>query len=203
MPARDEDAAKIKCKAPGGVGLLLVDVINPLDFPGAEALAPAALACRDPIATLRAKARAAGTPVIYVNDNYGHWSAERSQLVDEIANASTLARALVDALEPRSDDYFVIKPQFSGFYATNLPVLLPKLGVSRVVIAGFATDICVLFTAADAHMREYDLWVPADTTASENDDRRRWALQVMANSMEAQTESTDAFSLEAFIRKGG
>jgi nicotinamidase-related amidase len=68
--------------------------------------------------------------------------------------------AIVRKLAPRGNDYFVIKPQFSGFYATNLPVLLPKLGVSRLILTGIAADICVLFTAAHAHMRAYDLWVP-------------------------------------------
>lgn len=85
MPDRDEDAAKLKDATPGGVGVLLVDVINPLDFPGAEALAPAALACRPAIGKLLDEARARGAPVIYVNDNYGHWSAEKSQLVWKIA----------------------------------------------------------------------------------------------------------------------
>ncbi|WP_260929178.1 cysteine hydrolase family protein [Novosphingobium sp. 9] len=74
----------------------------------------------------------------------------------EIKNPAT------ELLQPAPADYFIIKPQFSAFYATNLPVLLPQLGASKLVLSGIATDICVLFTAADAHMRDYDLWVPSE-----------------------------------------
>jgi nicotinamidase-related amidase len=58
---------------------------------------------------------------------------------------SASARDILSRLEPHADDFFVIKPQFSGFYATNLPVLLPKLGVTRLILTGISTDICVLF----------------------------------------------------------
>ena len=104
-----------------------------------------------------------------------------------------------ERLRPREDDFFIIKPQFSGFYATNLPVLLPKLGVTRLVLTGIATDICVLFTAADAHMRDYALWVPEDAVAAASDERSRWALEIMNNSMGAQTTPTSELSLDEWI----
>jgi nicotinamidase-related amidase len=96
------------------------------------------------------------------------------------------ARDIVERLAPRAGDYFIIKPQFSGFYATNLQVLLPKLGVRRLILVGMAADICVLFTAADAHMRDYDLWIPADAVAGEDAKRTAWALEVMRASMGAR-----------------
>lgn len=102
-------------------------------------------------------------------------------------------------IAPREDDYYVIKPQISGFYATNLPVLLPKLGVSRLILTGVAADICVLFTAADAHMRAYDLWIPVNAVASEQDQRKAWAMDIMRKSMGAETRSTDELSLQAWI----
>lgn len=185
--------------APGGVGLLVIDVVNPLNFPEADRLAPRALAAAQSIRRLRDDADALGAPVVYVNDNYGRWTSDRRHIVDEISAATPAAAALAKALAPRPHDYFVIKPQFSGFYATNLPVLLPRLGVSRLVLAGFATDICILFTAADAHMREYDLWVPRDAVAGEHDERTAWALEIMKNSMGAETASTDALTLGGWI----
>jgi nicotinamidase-related amidase len=120
-------------------------------------------------------------PVIYVNDNFGEWHSERSRLVDR-ANDGLASR-----LAPRENDYFIIKPQFSAFYATNLPVLLPKLGVRRLVLTGVATDICVLFTAADAHMRDYALWVPEDAVAAESDDRAAAALAIIQAHMGGET----------------
>jgi nicotinamidase-related amidase len=179
----------------GRVGLVLVDVINPMDFHGAAALAAPALAAAQAMRRLRDQADALGLPVVYVNDNYGHWGSEKAAIVAACAEASAAGQALVQALAPRAGDYFVIKPQFSGFYATNLPVLLPRLGVARLVLAGLAADICVLFTAADAHMREYSLWVPRDAVASEADERRDWALEIMRHSMAAETRPVAQLAL--------
>lgn len=104
-------------------------------------------------------------------------------------------------LKPSRNDYFIIKPQFSGFYATNLPVLLPKLGVSRLILTGIATDICILFTAADAHMRDYALWIPQDAVASENDDRAHFALDTMREAMGAETRASEALTLESWMAR--
>ena len=103
---------------------------------------------------------------------------------------------------PGSPDLFVIKPQFSGFYSTNLPVLLPKLGATRLILTGVAADICVLFTAGDAHMREYDLWVPSDAVASVNPERTRWALEIMEKSMNAEVRPTAELSLDDWLGAG-
>jgi hypothetical protein len=124
--------------------------------------------------------------LIYVNDDYGQWHSEKSKIVEACASEESPGRAVVQRIAPREDDYFVIKPQFSGFYSINLPVLLPKLGVSRLIITGIVADICVLFTAADAHMRAYGLWVPSDAVASETGERTRWALEIMQKSMQAR-----------------
>ena len=115
--------------------------------------------------------------------------SERARLVDHARRPQAPARDIVERLSPRADDYFVIKPQFSGFYATNLQVLLPKLGVQRLILVGMAADICVLFTAADAHRRGYDLWIPADAVAGEDAQRTAWALEIMRASMGARIAS--------------
>jgi nicotinamidase-related amidase len=195
--------AEIKGPAPGAAALLIIDMINDLDFEGGDALRPQAEAAAEVIARLRTAADRLGTPVVYVNDNFGQWHSERSRLVEHGQREGCPGRDLVRRLEPRTDDYFVIKPQVSGFYATNLPVLLPKLGVTRLVLTGVAADICVLFTAADAHMRAYDLWVPADATASAELQRTTWALGVMRDSLGAETHPTTELSLEDWVARGG
>lgn len=187
--------------APGKTALLIIDMINPLDFEDAAPLQEAAESAGDAILTLRAAAEAAGVPVIYVNDNGGEWHSERSRLVEKVTESDVPGRELTRKLAPRKDDYFIIKPQFSGFYSTNLPVLLPKLGVSRLILTGVAADICVLFTAADAHMRAYDLWVPEDAVASSDRQRTKWALEIMRNSMEAEIGSTSEYSLADWIAR--
>lgn len=187
--------------APHAAALLIIDMINDLDFEGGEDLREPAEAAAGRIVGLREAADKAGVPVIYVNDNFGHWRSERSSIVDHCDRADSPGRALMAALRPRESDYFIVKPQFSGFYATNLPVLLPQLGVSRVILTGVAADICVLFTAADAHMREYDLWVPGDTVASESDAHRRWALEIMRHSMCAETRPTTELALTEWLSR--
>lgn len=184
-------------KAAGSAALLLLDILNPLDFAGADPLRKAALDLVDPLLRLREAADRAGVPVVYVNDHHGAWHAERSTLVEAVraSPGADLARKL----GPRDRDYFVIKPQFSGFYATTLPALLPRLGVNRIILTGIAADICVLFTAADAHMREYGLWVPSDTVASEHSERTRWALGIMESSMGAETRPTTMLRLPDWL----
>jgi len=172
--------------------LLIIDMVNGFDFDGAELLKPKAAKAALAILNLKKVMADRGWPIIYVNDNFGEWHSERSRL---IARALQNDNPITELLKPNDEDYFIIKPQFSGFYATNLPVLLPKLGVNRLILTGIATDICVLFTAADAHMRDYGLWIPKDAVAAESDERGRWALDIMAGSMTAETAPTHELSL--------
>ncbi|EZP74353.1 Isochorismatase family protein [Sphingomonas paucimobilis] len=187
-PDRDQEGDR--------AALLIIDMVNCFDFAGAEAVRPRALEAAKAIARFRKQMEQRGWPVIYVNDNFGEWHSERSKLVERALEHDNPVTAF---LRPDDDDFFIIKPQFSGFYSTNLPVLLPKLGVTKLVLTGIATDICVLFTAADAHMRDYKLWVPANAVAAETDERGRWALEIMANSMGAETATTGELSLDDWI----
>ena len=167
----------------GGAALLVIDMINSFDFAGADRLKPKAVRAAKAISALRERFDAAGMPVIYVNDNFNEWHSERSRLVKQ---GLTSSPEVLLPITPKESDYFIIKPQFSAFYATNLPLLLPKLGVSRLVLTGIQTDICVLFTAGDAHMRDYRLWAPADCVASVDDERGHQALAIMREGMSAE-----------------
>lgn len=196
--ARDESFPAADGPAPGGVGLLIIDMINGMTFPGAQSMKPKADRVTTTILALRRQADRLKTPVIYVNDNYGQWHSEKSRIVEACAAEDCPGRDIVMRIAPRMDDYFIIKPQFSGFYSTNLPHLLPKLGVRRLILTGIAADICVLFTAADAHMRGYRLWVPWDAVASETDERAAWALEIMRASMDADIRPTTDLTLPAW-----
>lgn len=181
-PARDQPGEK--------AALLIIDMINTFDFPEGEQLMAGASRAVDAILELRRQAESAGFPVIYVNDNFGEGHSERSLLVERARE-----RLVQPELAPSDTDYFIIKPQFSGFYSTNLQVLLPKLGVNRLVLTGVATDICVLFTAADAHMRDYALWVPEDAVAAKTAEGSASALAIMRSSMGAETAPVAQLSL--------
>jgi nicotinamidase-related amidase len=180
-------------RAPGRAALLIIDMINDMDFEESDDLLAQIDAIVDVIAGLRKQADAARIPIIFVNDNFGQWHSDRARILEYVKG--TRGREAAARLRPRDNDYFVIKPQVSGFYATNLPVLLPRLGVSRLILAGVAADICVLFTAADAHMRDYTLWVPRDAVASDRPEHRDWALGILRKSMGAETRATSDLSL--------
>ena len=89
-------------------------------------------------------------------------------------------------LLPEYDDYFVLKAKHSGFRATPLDLLLRHLEARRLVITGLAADNCVLFTASDAYMREYELVIPRDCVASEQPEWRDAALAHMERVLKAQ-----------------
>lgn len=167
--------------------LLVVDMINPLDFEGGEALRPHAIAAAREIAALAARMRAADLPVIYVNDNFMHWQADFREVVDTVRDSA--GRPLAELLSPQPGDYFVLKPKHSGFLATPLEILLEKLEVGRVLVTGVATDGCVLATATDAHMREYEVQVPPDCVAAISTERSTRAVELMRDSMHIDVRS--------------
>ncbi len=163
--------------------LLLIDVINALNFPGSRELLPRALVMANEIAGLRRAAYARGIPVIYANDNFGRWRSSFDTLVDYCAKQR--GRELVQKLMPRTRDYFVLKPKNSAFYATTLDLLLAHIGVETLILTGLLGNNCVLFTAHDAYLRDYKLIVPADCTASINPDDNSVALQQMKSVLKA------------------
>ncbi|HEU4582298.1 MAG TPA: isochorismatase family cysteine hydrolase [Polyangiaceae bacterium] len=172
--------------------LLLIDVINDFDFPDAEPLLARAERSASRIEALLARARQAGVPVIYVNDNFGHW---RSDFRSTLARCSEPARpssAIVRRLAPQLDDYFVLKPQHSGFFHTPLDLLLKDLGSEVLVLCGFSTNSCVTFTAHDAHMRRFRVIVPRDTTAAVSEQIELEALHQLELTVHADTRESTA-----------
>lgn len=167
----------------GGTALLIVDMINPLDFEGGTAMRPQAAEAARRIATLKQRLKRDGVPVVYVNDNFMHWQVDFSALVAICQHDGSLGAELARCLPPEPDDYFVLKPKHSGFFDTPLAILLAKLGAKRLVITGVAADGCVLTTATDAHMREFAVHVPRDCVASISPQRTERALALMKDSM--------------------
>lgn len=177
------------------MALLLIDVINAFDFEGCEGLVEAAEAAAPKIAALRERCRAAQLPIIYVNDNFGQWRSDFRTTVAECLKPTSKGHRVTKALVPGERDYFVLKPRHSGFYCTALEVLLQKLGTKTLILVGFATNICVLYTAADAHMRGYRVVVPEDCTASNTPELTAQALRNMQLVSEVSTEASTEVTL--------
>lgn len=173
----------------GRSALLVVDMINPLDFPGAERLRRQAEALLPELVRLKRRLKARGIPVVYVNDNFTHWRSDFRELVAICSQPDAPGAALAQELPPEHDDYLVLKPKHSGFFASPLEVLLSQLGVRHVVVTGIAGDGCVLATATDAHMRDFQVSVPADGCASITRARNDRALRVLHDSLRLDTRA--------------
>jgi nicotinamidase-related amidase len=202
MLAKQDDSQR---NVPGdrAVALLLIDVINDLEFDGGEELLAHALPMATQIATLKRRAAQVGIPAIYVNDNFGRWQSDFAKLLDHCLDDGVRGRPLAERLRPASDDYFVLKPKHSGFYATTLELLLRYLHVTTVILTGLTGDICVLFTANDAYMRDFRLVVPADCVASQDPEENRHALRHMKRVLKADIRPSTSLNLHTLMRPSG
>ena len=172
--------------------LLLVDVINDMDFEGSEALVRLAEPMARRLRALKARARAAGVPTIYINDNFGKWRSDFRMLVEHCVNDPVPGRDVARLLKPDEEDYFVLKPKQSAFYGTTLDTLLRDLQTTTVVLTGIAGDNCVLFSANDAYMRDLRLLIPSACVASESEAENHYALKLMQKVVKADiTPSTE------------
>lgn len=168
--------------------LLLVDFFSLFDFPGGQALAPRALAAARHASRLRTYFDAQDWPVIYANDNFSNWRSDFRQQVTLCRRAKGIPGQIASLLSPGSQHYFILKPKHSAFLATPLPVLLSKLDVGRLVLAGMTADSCILATALDANAREFDVVLVKQTIAG-MPSRKRDALDVLAQSKAAAVVS--------------
>lgn len=176
---------------PSDRALLIIDMINPFTFPRAEELFPDAYEAATHICRLKESVRQAGIPVIYINDNFGTWRHDFHALVRQCRTEPCRGRAIAELLVPSSDDYFVLKPKHSAFFATPLELLLQSLGTRHLILTGVTGDQCILYTAADAYMREYGLFVPHDCTASFSAQVNEQALEHMRTYFHANTCASD------------
>ena len=200
MPARNPDLhGNVPDQA--DVALLLIDWINDLEFPEGEQLLRFALPAAGRAAELKRRARAAKVPVIYVNDNFGRWQSNFNAQVEHCLEDDVRGRPLVERLRPDHDDYFVLKAKHSGFFSTSLDILLEYLRVKTLILSGLAGNICVLFTANDAYMRDFHLVVPADALASNTEGENRYALDQMSRILRADIRPVAELDLDALKRE--
>lgn len=184
MPPKKASSTLVSGKA--ATALLLIDVINDLDFPEGPQFLRQALPAARRIAALKRRAKRVGVPAIYVNDNFGRWQSDFRAQVKHAQHERSLGRDIAKLLAPEEDDYFVLKPRHSGFFSTTLDVLLHDLGTKTLILTGFAGDICVLYTANDAYMRNYNIMVASDGIASNTASANSTALKQMKNNLRAR-----------------
>ena len=171
-----------------GTALLLVDVINDLAFPDADALIKQAEPMSRALAAFKRRASRAGVPIVYVNDNFGQWRSDFRRTVAHCVAKTSSGRTVSSRLKPNERDYFVLKPKHSGFYDTTLETLLEELKVVRVIITGIAGNICVLFTANDAYMRGLRIYAPSDCIVSNTAEDNAHALRQIEQVLKGYTQ---------------
>jgi nicotinamidase-related amidase len=185
MPEKNENLhGNVPDESP--VALVLIDVINDLEFENGAALLKHALPAARKLSALKARAQRARIPVIFVNDNFGKWRSDFRHLLGHVLEDGVRGQPIAELLRPGKDDYFVLKAKHSGFYHTQLDLLIEYLKVKTLIFAGLTTDICVLFTAADAYMRDLHIVVPPDCVAAARVEDHEYALEHMKNVLDVQ-----------------
>lgn len=191
-PTRSSHAQRARTVPVSGTALLLIDVINDLAFDGSEALVAQAEPMAIRLSALKRRVTAAGIPAIYINDNFGRWRSDFRKTVAHCTSRSSPGKRVSQRLRPTARDYFVLKPKHSGFFDTTLDTLLETLRIRRVILTGIAGNICVLFTANDAYMRDFKIFAPADcivsNTAADNDNALRQIEVVLKGNVAASTQ---------------
>ena len=179
------------------VALLLIDVISDFEFEDGAKLFKNALPMARKLAALREKAEKANVPVIYVNDNFGKWQSNFNNLLEHAIHDKVRGSEIVKLLKPdEEENYFVLKPKNSGFYSTTLDVLLNHLKCKTLVLTGVATDNCILFTANDAYLRDFNLIVPRDCVAAVDEQENKNALKYLKRILKADTRASTQINFD-------
>lgn len=180
MPVKPSRTPLADHPAAHRTALLVIDMISQWDFPDADKLAAEAVKIAPRIAALKKRCTSAGVPTVYVNDNRGRWQSEFRELARLSVSGSAAGKAIGAVLLPEEKDYAVLKPKHSAFFATPLDLLLRHLRATRLIMAGVATDLCIVMSAADARLRDYDVVVPRDCVASLTTARNARALRTLS-----------------------
>jgi nicotinamidase-related amidase len=195
MPVDRRRAPLADSSAAHATALLVVDMISTWDFPDAEKIAPRAAAIAARIARLKERCAGAGIPTVYVNDNHDRWRSEFRAIAQLAATASTSGAMIAQSLSPGDHDYAVLKPKHSAFFATPLDLLLRHLRVRRLLVTGVTTDLCILMTAAEARIRDYEVIVPSDGVAAISDARNRQGLELLREVHQIRTTPSSRIRL--------
>lgn len=177
--------------------LLLIDVITDFEFEDGDKLLKHTLPMAKRLARLKAEVKNAGIPAIYVNDNFGKWQEDFRSMAQAYCMPEAKGRKVVETLKPELDDYYILKPHRSAFYSTSLMLLLSNLNVRKLIVTGITTDICILFTANDAYMRGFELFVPQDCVAAVKPAYSKSSLEFIERVLKADTTPSDDLDLKS------
>jgi len=160
--------------------LVIIDMLNDFVLPGSPLEVPATRTILPALRQRLEQARATGVPVIFVSDAHAPDDREFSRMGwPPHAVAGTRGAEVVDELKPLPGEHLVHKTTYSGFYQTDLNQILQNLQIKELLITGCVTNICILYSAADAVMRGYHVSVPRDCVAALDPAAGRFAMEQM------------------------
>jgi nicotinamidase-related amidase len=166
------------------VSVLVIDMLNTYQHEDAELLVPNVEEIVDPLAGLVSRAREGDdVDLIYVNDNYGNFTADFDEIVDAALHGER--PDLVEPIAPDKDCLRLPKVRHSAFYASSLDYLLRRLEAHQLILTGQVTEQCILYTALDAYVRHFSVVVPPDAVAHIDPELRDAALTMMHKNMHA------------------
>jgi nicotinamidase-related amidase len=172
--------------------LLVIDMLNDFVLPGAPLEVPAARSIIRVIRNEIDKAHAVGNPVIYVCDAHEPRDREfRKFGWPAHAVKGTRGAEIIEELKPTGEDVVIYKRTYSGFFGTILDATLKRLGVDALRLTGDVTHICVLFTASDAVLRDYEVTVLENGVAGLAQEDHEAALRIMKNVLGVQIRKAE------------
>ncbi|MBI2983918.1 MAG: cysteine hydrolase [Chloroflexi bacterium] len=131
------------------------------------------------------RARAAGEPIVYLTDAHMPDDAE-FQMFPPHAIVGTKGAEIVPELAPSEADVVIPKRRYSGFFGTDLDITLRERGIDTLRLVGDCTNICVLYTAADARNLGYAVEVVENGVTSFDEDAHRGALRELEKTLGAK-----------------
>ena len=182
------------------VVLLVVDMISDFEFEDGEKLFKYALPAARCIARLKKAAKKEKIPAIYINDNFGKWQEDFRKITEKNLRDDVRGSEIVRLLKPDSDDYYVLKPKHSAFYSTPLDLILAQLESETLILTGVSTDICILFTANDAYMRDYKIVIPKDCVASPEPAENESALEYIERVLKADIRLSNEIDFKSLLK---
>ena len=166
------------------VAVLVIDMLNTYAHEDAELLVPNVAEIVEPLAGLISRVRDRDdVDLIYVNDNYGDFTADFDDIVDKALHG--VRPDLISPIAPEEGCLCLLKVRHSAFYASSLDYLLRRLEARQLILTGQVTEQCILYTALDAYVRHFDVVVVPDAVAHIDPELSDAALTMMHKNMHA------------------
>lgn len=137
----------------------------------------------DRIRAVLSACRKAGIPGVFIQEVHKRSLIDFGRELDGREGVHCLegdpATELAEGLVPEADEYLIRKRRYSAFFATELELVLRAYGVNTLLLVGSLTDVCVHYTFADAHQREFHCRVLTDCVGGSSREAHDAALRAM------------------------